>query len=371
MSIAEPGTEAVAGAGGLAPTFFPGTVMVNQAQRIEVSAGSEIPGVDFSLLPVRLARLAGTIVDSRGKPVSGYVVMLNQARPEAWQLGELKISEAEDSGRFTIADVPPGDYRLDVRSKASIEAIAESGGVGQSQADDAPEFASVPLHVTGVDMPALLVRLTAGFELRGRVVAEGSPLGPEEVKAISVSVLEGIPGMSATMLAARAPIQEDATFRVRGLIGTRFVRVSGLPQGWVLESVRAGGFDVTDVGLDIQQDVHDVQITLSNRPGTIVGIVTDASGNPAPGASVAMFPEDRGRRTAPLNRFLTTVRTGPDGRFEVRGLPPGAYFAFAVPRLTDGEWAQPDQLERVAPHATRLTIGAGQSITIALRLQQR
>jgi hypothetical protein len=86
---------------------------------------------------------------------------------------------------------------------------------------------------------------------------------------------------------------------------------------------------------------------------------------------VAVFPEDRDRRTAPLNRFLTTVRTGPDGRFEVKGLPPAAYFAFAVPRLADGEWAQPDQLERVGPHATRVTIGAGQSINVALRLLDR
>lgn len=371
ITIAEPGTEAVAGAGGLAPTFFPGTVMVSQAQRIEVSAGSEIPGVDFSLLPVRLARLSGTVVDSRGKPVSGYVVMLNQARPEAWQLGELKVAEADDSGRFALPDVPPGEYRLDVRSKASIEAIARTGGAGQSQADDAPEFASVPLSVNGEDVPGLTIRLTPGFEMRGRVVAGGSALSPDELTKIRVSVLEGIPGMSATMLAAGASVQDDATFRVRGLIGRRFVRVSGLPQGWVLESVHAGGVDVTDAGIDIQQDVHDVQITLTNRPGAIAGIVTDASGNPAPGAAVAIFPEDRDRRAAPLNRFLATVRTGPDGKFEVKGLPPGTYFAFAVPRLVDGEWAHPDQLERTAPRATRVTLADGQSIAIALRLIDR
>lgn len=372
ITIAEPGTEAVAGSGGLAPTFFPGTVVVNDAQRIEVSAASEIPGVDFSLLPVRLARITGTIVDSRSRPVSGYVVMLNQARPEAWQLGQLKVAEADDSGRFTLADVPPGEYRLDVRSKASIEAIAQTGGsVGQSQADDAPEFASVPLNVSGGDMAGLTIRLTTGFEIRGRLAAGGSSLGPDELKAIRVSALEGIPGMSATLLAAGGSVHEDATFRVRGLIGRRFVRVSGLPQGWVLESVRAGGFDVTDAGIDIQQDVHDVQITITNQPATIAGIVTDSSGQPVAGAAVGIFPEDRDRRAAPLNRFVVSRRTGPDGRFEIKGLPPAAYYAFAVPRLTDGEWAQPDQLEGRTAHATRVTIDAGQSINVALRLLDR
>ena len=51
LQIMEAGTEGVRGGGGLAPTFFPGMVSAAEAQRIEVAAGAEIPGVDFRFWP--------------------------------------------------------------------------------------------------------------------------------------------------------------------------------------------------------------------------------------------------------------------------------------------------------------------------------
>ncbi len=47
-----------------------------------------------------------------------------------------------------VTGVAPGEYRLDVRSKAALERLgAGEGGVATSQAEAAPEYASVPLDV--------------------------------------------------------------------------------------------------------------------------------------------------------------------------------------------------------------------------------
>ena len=82
IQFADPSTQAVRGGRGLAPTFFPGTVSAEGAQRIEVAAGTELPGVDFSLLAVRLARISGVVVDSRGKPANDHAVLLQPARSD-------------------------------------------------------------------------------------------------------------------------------------------------------------------------------------------------------------------------------------------------------------------------------------------------
>jgi protocatechuate 3,4-dioxygenase beta subunit len=368
IRFTEPGTQAVRGAGGLAPTFFPGTVAAGEAQRIEVAAGAETAGVDFALQAVRLARISGTIVDSRGRPAGAYAVMLNPARPDgALLLGGAIVAESDGSGRFTLANVPPGDYRLDVRSTAYFEAVAQSGSVGQSQRADAWEFASVPITIAGEDIAGLPVTLTSGYRMTGRVIVDGGTPDPRVLRALRISVTEAIVGISATMLAASVPVAEDGTFEVRGLMGRRYVRVSGLNQ-WALEGVRAGGLDVTDEGVEIRDGVDDVEVVVTTQPTQLSGVVTDAAGKLVPDAAVIIFPEDRDRRRGPLNRFVTSARTGADGTFRVRALPAATYFAIAVPALADGEWAEPDQLERLVAHAIRFTLAAGESKRLGLKL---
>jgi hypothetical protein len=170
------------------------------------------------------------------------------------------------------------------------------------------------------------------------------------------------------MLAARAPVAANGTFEVRGLMGRRYVRVSGLNQ-WALERVRARGIDVTDEGIEIRDGVEGVEVVVTTQPTQLSGVVTDAAGTLVPGAAVIIFPEDPERRTGPLNRFVTSARADADGKFSVRALPPATYFAIAVPALADGEWAEPAQLERMVPHAIRFTLAAGESKALGLRLE--
>ena len=51
-----------------APTYFPGTANAADAQRLAVAVGQEANGIDFALLPVRTAKIAGVVTDSEGNP---------------------------------------------------------------------------------------------------------------------------------------------------------------------------------------------------------------------------------------------------------------------------------------------------------------
>ena len=51
-----------------APTYFPGTGNVTDAQRIPLTLGTEQSGINFVLQPVRAVRVSGTVVDSNGAP---------------------------------------------------------------------------------------------------------------------------------------------------------------------------------------------------------------------------------------------------------------------------------------------------------------
>jgi hypothetical protein len=71
----------------------------------------------------------------------------------------------------------------------------------------------------------------------------------------------------------------------------------------------------------------------------------------------------------PSTRYVTATRQDQEGRFKVRNLPAGDYYAIAVEYLAQGEWGDPDVLDRLKSRATRLSIADGESKTIQLRMQ--
>ncbi len=90
------GATAAAQTSGYAPTYFPGTTSAPEAQRVRLALGQEVPGTDFALAPVRLARVSGTVVRSDGQPASGTIVTLMPRATEnmfAITLVQIVISE--------------------------------------------------------------------------------------------------------------------------------------------------------------------------------------------------------------------------------------------------------------------------------------
>src|SRR5262249_2992774 len=77
-SVAGPGGGAGPSASnsnsGYAPTYFPGTINGADAQKLMLVVGQEAQNTDFALLPVRLAKVTGSVISSDGKPMDGAMV---------------------------------------------------------------------------------------------------------------------------------------------------------------------------------------------------------------------------------------------------------------------------------------------------------
>jgi hypothetical protein len=67
-----------------------------------------------------------------------------------------------------------------------------------------------------------------------------------------------------------------------------------------------------------------------------------------------------------MNRFVTALRPGRDGRFNVAGLPAGGYLAVALQTIDGGEWAEPENLEKLRAVATPFTLADGEARTLTL-----
>ncbi len=340
---------------GLASTYYPGSPDLSQAQRITLRAGQEMSNVHFQLVRQRLARIRGTVLNSRGEPFAGAFVTVGQSDSMTFFGGSGGPVRAD--GSFVVSGLGPGAYTLTVRS-------------GMQGGEDG-EMGSLALIVSGDDIDGVLIMASRGGTLRGRVTTdEGTiptPFGSLMIWANPVD--SGLRMMGP----GRAQVKDDGSFEIKGLFGRRLITVGMMdgPSQWSLKSVFVNGEEVTDTGVELSggQVVESAEIVLTRKTTEITGAVTDDRGRPPANATVIGFPAQESRWGA-QSRYVRIATADQEGRFRLRGLPPyDDYLLIAVQGVETLQWTDPDFLRTLADGATRLILREGETKVQDLRLK--
>ena len=336
-----------------APTYFPGTGNIADAQRITLTLGTEQSGINFVLQPVRAVRVSGTVVDSNGAPTQA---LLNLTPAGFGDDGGLQLGNPArvlPDGSFTILNVVPGEYVLTVN--------------GRPNGNATPEVASMPVTVGNDDLAGVSIATSKGGTIRGTIVADNNAKVATTNIQVSVQALRPAPGN----FQPRTQVSSAGTFELNGLIGAQVLRVDRLPDGWTVKSIRANGRDITDTALEFRgAGAATVQVVLTNRISEVSGAVK-ANGQPVTSASVVLFPEDAAQWVFPSRR-VRMVRVDQTGVFRAQSLPPGErYLAVAVDYLEQGEFQDPLFLERMRGRATAFSLTDGENKNVDLTLVER
>jgi hypothetical protein len=83
---------------------------------------------------------------------------------------------------------------------------------------------------------------------------------------------------------------------------------------------------------------------------------------------VIVFAESPELWRLPLTRWVHGARPDQEGRFRLQNLPAGDYLAVAVEYVPQGEWGDPDLLDRLRPKGKRFSLSDGASQALDLRL---
>jgi hypothetical protein len=167
-------------------------------------------------------------------------------------------------------------------------------------------------------------------------------------------------------------VSATGSFQLSTLSGALALRVENLPAQWMVKSIVVGQADVTDGGFELRgtEQIANARIVLTDRLSELNGTVT-LRNQEAKDASVIVFADDASLWTFPT-RYVRMARADAQGQFTLRGLPGGAsYLVAAVDSLDEGEWQDPEFLERLREPASRVTIRDGETKTLALQLLAR
>ena len=167
-----------------------------------------------------------------------------------------------------------------------------------------------------------------------------------------------------------AKVNDDFTFEMKVQPGQRLIRLSNQQPGVSLKAVRLNGTDVIDSGLEIRanEDVSGLEVELTTQQSEVSGIVTDPRGRPIQDYSVVVFARDSSRWTN-QSRYFGNARPDQDGRFKVRGLPQGDYYAIALDYIEPGAGTDPEMLEQLRGRATGFSLNDGQTMSLDPKLE--
>jgi len=384
-----PSQEASEERNGFAPVFYPGTTDASSAVKVSVGFGQTVPEINFSLTGTRLAQVTGVALDSQGRPMTaGNVTAQPRGRVQGLPAhsGQLK-----PDGTFAISNMPPGDYLL--RANMRPTPVPPSAPGAPRPPAPRPEVATAVVTVSGSDVSGVRLAPAMPATVTGRVVFD-NPSAAVSLQAATIRVMPQLlnpndsEAIGNPLQSPPSPLKDDFTFELQIAPGVVMLRpnipggppaVSTGPVGaptqpmWLLKSLRVNGSDVTNTGLELRPGEHvsGVEITMTNRPPEVSGIVTASGNTPASGFSVIIFAQDRDLWSMPGPGLSAMMRTDQTGHFSTRNLRPGRYYILAVYELEQGSSGDPEFLQAAMSRATAFSLSEGETKTLELRGEAR
>jgi len=277
-----------------------GRAMVERAEA-EVVVGRDTEPVTLHLQPVPL--LAGRVVDSAGAPVPFASVEATWRGADGERGGQ--TSSGDSTGAFSLAEPPPGDYRLQARTDRPFGA--------ELQGDLAVEVGERPPQ----DLE-IVVRPAA--TVHGRVLG----IGAAEHRRMHVVAAASDDSGHASRTGW---VDADGGFRIGGLaVGA-----------WTVTAYSARGPRASEP-VEIERPGEEVEVELDLDRGdattSVAGRVTVDERSLAAGG-VRLLPVDGGG----AERWVTTRY---DGSFFIDGLEAGSYWV-----AVSGDFAAPAAVRQV------------------------
>jgi hypothetical protein len=337
--------------------YYPGATEGARAAVLDVKAGEEVPRIDFSFAPsppIKGYQVRGRVVNVFSEKSQGFVTVTavpsgGDSTSNFEPAYRFAARPDRSTGAFTLVKVPPGNYVV------VANWLPLNGGTSRS--------ATKEVTVANADVDGVSLVLTAGANISGKVSLEGSVAAPEG----SIRVQLQPRGSAVYADGAEANMAKDGTFTLTGVHdGTYSLAIESKCKECYIKAATANSTDALAGGVVVSegQGPESLAIVYSSNTGRVTGTVSEPNELPAPGAYVLAYL-DTGTNAADLPSH--SARSDQNGRFELRGLPPGNYHVIAFEKL-DPDFAEDSTgLAKFNDAIQSFDIGAGSST--ALRLQ--
>jgi len=362
------GARGAIGAARYSMVYYPLAAAIQQASTIEVKGGAETSYNMRVQIQTETYKVRGRIVDGTGAGIPANTNVLLAYRNLN---GGASFSNSNrrnfdpTTNTFELQNVSPGDYYVQVQIQTAQAARAR----GNFPIDATPS-AQAPIHVVDADIDGVVLNVTTGITLNGRIVVEGQPISSvPDVQQMSLAFnpTESLPiggGNPAGTFAAA-----DGTFQVRGLREGEYrvsPRTLGLLSsfGFYIKSIQYGGDDILAKPFKVSGTVPATfEVILKRGGGQIGGNVTDTRLEPVTGIRVFAIPAQR-ERLFDYNYAFTDQ----NGHYTLNSVTPGDYQIFSWESIDNGAYFDPEFLNQYESRGKLVHVGESSSQIVDAKL---
>jgi hypothetical protein len=338
------------------PTYYSGTTDSARASTIDVKSGDELSGIDFVFSPkppTRTYKVHGHVLNALGNPDANIAVLLfpRENREPVFMADQKKGFADPKTGNFEIKDVVSGEY--------IATAVSFAGSKTRTATQNVDVIAS--------DVEGVSLVLTNGIDVAGRMILDGKSAASATQIRVALVPPED---QSHSMFGGGhgTDVKPDGSFDAKGVgDGSYSLEVYSTCRECYVKSATANSVDLLDQGIEISSGAGPgpVAIVYSSNTGTLTGAVTNKDDLPAAGAMVVLVP---GPGSHQKPEQYKTSPTDQYGHFEVRGVPPGHYKAFAWEKVDQESYGDPDFLKPFESKAESFDIAANEQKSVQLKM---
>jgi len=363
------------------PTYYPGSLTLEQAQPIMLEKGQSVTDIDVMLSEGMPGIVNGVVSVANGAATgeSNSYVNVRRVVSENGFDGFTAGTGVRPDGTFRLV-LAPGDYQIEARVAPRTN--------GPTRPED-EQYGTAKITVVSGGEDSVSIAVGRGAVATGRVVFEGtSPPPPSPGKA-------RIPLYSETgqCRSGEATIAADWTFRIEGLSGTCSSPPVQMFGRWNLKAVLINGENAAGESITFQpgQQIRNVQVIVTDKRSDMLFQVSDENGQTTRDYVILVYPVDKTRwvngnvtrvsvgvseemiaammmtrppqpANAPGQSPLTQLR-----REAMSGLALGEYYVVAVDDMEQEDSRDPGVLDRLRSSAQRVTLSEAGDSQVALR----
>lgn len=330
-------------------TYYPNALEQAQATRVEVAAGQELSGQDIALRKDKVVKVTGKLLEPDGSPAKNFYLMASPHDSLSFTGGMSAPTDAK--GAFTLGNLRPGEY--------TVLANRTDGSISVQSA--------LTLQVGENDADNVTLQLQPGLEAAGAFALEGSDKKDIDFAGCS---LNATPADFNLFGGGMGVAKSDGTFKMERLTAGKvtlyaYCRAAG---DSYVKSIMVGGEDV--FGREIEAaslSSASIRVILRTDVASVSGTL-DIPEEKKPTLRqplVLLFPaDDRLRQAGQMEQTQIDQK----GHFEHKGMRPGDYLAFAFEDADYTTLPDPDFFTAIQSKAVKVTLAAGESKTLDLKL---
>ena len=346
---------------GYAPVCYPSSAGPSAA--ITIGAGEERSGIDLQMVMIPVARIEGTVVAPGGGAPRSVQLTLVNADENMGDVDRQGTGVQQSNGQFSFQNVSPGRYSIMARSMAYGPPLPG----GASVPKEPLLWGTAEVVINGQDLSGLVLELHPGITVTGQLTFQATTLSPPtDLSRAQISIFPFMPDNSSMMMMGPPPqakVDGSGRFTIPDVMPGKYRISAGMigMQGWVVDSITAGGQDVLDFPLEIKgaRDVSDVAVVFGDRVSELSGTITNQKGEPATEQTILLYPTDQ-KYWTPSSRRIRTIRAGADGLYNFRTIPPGEYRLTTLVDPEPGIWYDREVLEGLDASSIRVVIAEGE-----------